>query len=1016
MKGTFKFISVAAITAFTTAVIAYQEPHGGYQLPTFSRRVPERPQAAHPLPNGGFEKSGGWESNTGAPIQLIADPHSGQKACRLRSSLVKTQLIPLAPGEQLQFEAWTKVDALRTIIAEVAFFGKKREWLKSGSGQLARGDQYSWQRITGSFENTRSDVHFVALQFYGSGVLDDVKIWKLKAAKETGDEKKAKLNIVLPRENTKELIFLGDENLEAWISKQTGMLVKLDSLKPTRKTIQPAGMNSMQLYLHTQQQPGIDGDFNRVVKMEEPEQGVWKFTLTSSNRELAELADAEITYTFKDGRLDVAAEIIAKKDDSRPFQIGLRSVFRADEWKRNILASWPVQGFPAATRLRSSFHYAPNDSSSNTIGIIRLPFSVLEGTDRFLLLGSFDLGRFTCFSPNDIAWRLPSQQMNPKTLSAGEKFRFDSVYAVFPKANHEFTQVMRYYIDHVYSSMPLMKDLVKRQDSTDRYFTEGAFAWYHPGSIPNGWDGWRKEMLDRRANNVWYSWWANWDEVYPTEGNWYTYDLRRLSAPGIQSEIDYMKKMDLNVYLYFRQFLVEDGTFEDRPPYKKWLGRDAEGKRMPFMDYPVPQPKLLGGVNAVRWTLADFGDPEFREWYIEMVKRAIDYYKPTGICWDMGYSSYWSHNAPEVGIGQGTLYVQGKIYEYLKEKYPDMRIAVNEAFCSPTSLFGDAILIEGAWDVAKKSELDYQAARAFDAVIFSLQLTDDYIIQGIPETQLDNYTHLEVKARGTNLADAKIFGSFAANGFRADGTWQTIRIPVGRKSYRTYNISVTANDAGNGMLEIAEAKFVSPNDPTRKPIVMLKPGTAKEHFIFFGKWSHINPTTGRVQKTADGFSFTADQPNGTRNWSNFTDVFAKWIKYQLKVTALGAVCSDAQIPTLKELNEFGAKVAAMRHLSAKKLIYNAPQRVYGTFWQRDERCGGAIYNENGHTCDLKLQLDKAAFPNNGKALLAGKLSMFTVNAKGETVSTDKFQLKDQGNYISLTGSLAGGSLLVIYNW
>ncbi|MBO7741867.1 MAG: hypothetical protein J6S21_04870, partial [Victivallales bacterium] len=127
-------------------------------------------------------------------------------------------------GDEVCFEAWTKVDNLKTVCAELQFFGNGGSWLRRGSGQIARGDQYSWQKISGSYVITDPEVKAVSLQFYGQGNVDDVKIWRLVPPPDNGDASKAAADIQLHRKSDADYIFLSNEAYEAWISRKRGLM------------------------------------------------------------------------------------------------------------------------------------------------------------------------------------------------------------------------------------------------------------------------------------------------------------------------------------------------------------------------------------------------------------------------------------------------------------------------------------------------------------------------------------------------------------------------------------------------------------------------------------------------------------------------------------------------------------------------------------------------------------------------------------------------------------------------
>ena len=1014
-SGALDDVSVRKLPAPAALAAPSESPEPEYLngLPVFTRREPPRAQVEMPLQNGDFEGQGGWVDAPGNPPAFTEDAHSGSKACRLNGGMVKTNLIPLAPGEEFLFEAYTKVDNLKTIVAELAFFDAQRNWLRRGTGQLARGDQYSWQKIAGRYENTDPAVRYVTLQFYGAGELDDVEARRLAAPPPTNDRFLAGLDMPLPEESTDDFLYLENADFKLWISRKTGLPGRLVSRCPTEKVIQPTGANSMQLYMGAKDEQCF-GEFDQVVALEQPVANAVTVRLTSSEPSVAALADAEVRYRLEDNNLQVHAEVHYKQDSFQAWQLGLRGVFRADEWRDTIFFSFPASRRPPEATVRAQFFQAPDDLGAKNMNTW-YPCAVTEDDERFLLWGSYDLGAFALLTPNDIAWRLPAMQRTPTMLKAGEAAVFEFNYAVFPKSDHEFTQVMRHYIDHVYSSNPLLTSHVKRPEVAGRHFTEGAMAWYHPQGVPVGYDGWREAMLERNSNNVWYSWWANWTEEALTEGDWYTYDTRHLSATGVKEEIAYMKSKGLNVYLYFRQFLAENGTYEDHAPYKIWLGRDAEGHRQPFIDFPVPHPEFLGGQEKVYWTCADFGNPQYRKWYIEMVKRAVDFYLPSGIAWDMGFGGAYSRADPAGGLGNGTLLVQAEIWEWLRTAHPEMRVVSNECFFSPTALFADAILIEGAWDVAHKGDLDYLAAKAFDTTLFSLQLVDDYVIQAAPLTDLKPYTHFEARIRGEHLKQLHLGGEAVAAGFVPNGTWQTVLIPVKSDGFRVFGVFLQADGQGEAWAEVASVKLVNENDPAKNHTILDSAALSPLDFMIYEKWVSM-PTEGHCTKVGDALRFTALQPNGNAYWHCIAPIRDKLLAINLRVTALGAICSDMQLPELHELNQFSAKLAAMRHLSQKKLIYDAPKGVFGTFWQRESAVSGAIYNSTGENRPVALRLAREAFPALGEALESAATAnavRFRLAAPDATFADAAFTLTLRKDDFLLEGELPAGNLLML---
>ena len=97
------------------------------ELPTFARTEVERPVIGVTIANPDFEGRDGWVQADGSPFKPTSVCSSGSQACRLDGGMVKTDLIPLNPGEEIFFSAYTKVDNLRVIEAEVCFFDADRQ-------------------------------------------------------------------------------------------------------------------------------------------------------------------------------------------------------------------------------------------------------------------------------------------------------------------------------------------------------------------------------------------------------------------------------------------------------------------------------------------------------------------------------------------------------------------------------------------------------------------------------------------------------------------------------------------------------------------------------------------------------------------------------------------------------------------------------------------------------------------------------------------------------------------------
>ena len=109
-------------------------------------------------------------------------------------------------------------------------------------------------------------------------------------------------------------------------------------------------------------------------------------------------------------------------------------------------------------------------------------------------------------------------------------------------------------------------------------------------------------MLDRHAENVWYSCGQTGPKSALLKETGTPMTAVIFSAKRSERKNCVIcRTWDSNVYLYFRQFLAENGTYENRAPYKKWLGRDENGHRRHSLTSQCPTPDVLGGEKQVRW-------------------------------------------------------------------------------------------------------------------------------------------------------------------------------------------------------------------------------------------------------------------------------------------------------------------------------------------------------------------------------------------------------------------------------
>jgi hypothetical protein len=261
---------------------------------------------------------------------------------------------------------------------------------------------------------------------------------------------------------------------------------------------------------------------------------------------------------------------------------------------------------------------------------------------------------------------------------------------------------------------------------------------------------------------------------------------------------------------------------------------------------------------------------------------------------------------------------------------------------------------------------------------------------------------------GTDAAGNETIGFIKA----ADGSWQEIVMPLTMRAFRQLVPHIRANEAGNGWLEIAEVTFLGKDG---KEFNYLNRNTCADDFIYYGKWDHSVPSPGRFIQTMDGVKICTDLPDGTYHGRYNSSIRAKLVKYHLKALGLGAICSDAHLPALTELNALGARLAAMARINAEKVIYGGDEELYGTIWQRDGKAAAAIYNDSPARRNLSLRLKRSAFADNGLALMdAGTvIRVFTDN--GRPCTPSDITVTSDADWLYLTGPLEPGHLLTLEN-
>ncbi|MBM3472670.1 MAG: hypothetical protein FJX75_05290 [Armatimonadetes bacterium] len=505
------------------------------------------------------------------------------------------------------------------------------------------------------------------------------------------------------------------------------------------------------------------------------------------------LLKAVVTAEGWRGGLRLKVTMAATRATTQPTEVFVGCGFEPAEWERQFFPRLPylVQAPEAPTMMRFAADANDATTPADAPRSAFYPFGVLESDRVFVLWGSPDVGRFAVISPNLVAPSAPGFSLRPKRLAAGQGLTFDLVLKRFDKPQCRYRDVLRWYLRSAESSDPLVRDL---------------FPWdgrrrarrFPVGNLGSGMGRMGEpqtpeaRLLDdlrkRRVAGLWFQGWNAWDETYPTEGEWFNEYWTRFSADQMRDEIAWQRRNGLFPLLYCRQFLTEQGLHDDRPPFRDWIGRDQDGNRQAWGDYPVPEKAAAQvGFPVLQQSCADFGNDAYRAWYEERVKACLEEYEPAGIAWDMGWGAGdtwgYSRGNPRTPNGDGMLRAQADLWGWLHAHHPEMRTISNEAFGTPSQMFSDGILIEGGFAVGK-TELDYEAAKALGTTVISYEYPQQYAarLRGLP-TQQARYVQMRYRAIGVNTNSGRyvvypsqeIVGkegpAIACSDLVADGQW-----------------------------------------------------------------------------------------------------------------------------------------------------------------------------------------------------------------------------------------------------
>ncbi len=352
-----------------------------------------------------------------------------------------------------------------------------------------------------------------------------------------------------------------------------------------------------------------------------------------------------------------------------------------------------------------------------------------------------DLGKRLVLSPNNFGC-VPAVTLAPKSWPKGKTVELAFSVYNFPKSEKDFPGILRWYLSNCTSSDPLTKDLFPVKDWTPRVLPAGGGVGMpdlrntrmNPKTNPDDFDWLCERMLKFSIPNLWITLQIAIDGSQPISGSWYSNVGLPISAEPLKAEVERIKKLGLKPCSYTNQFIVPELLKEG----KDWVNYDIKGNMVTWATFAADNPvgndwftKELAdkvGAKVITWAYGDYGIDAFRNWYVKQVEGALDYYLPSGLSWDYGWSgmgpdSAYSHGNPQTTMAHGTLRAQADIAAYMRKNHPEMEILANGAGGEPTQLLANCLLLENS---NVMSDIDFLAGKAGGSAMSSMDYFSDH--------------------------------------------------------------------------------------------------------------------------------------------------------------------------------------------------------------------------------------------------------------------------------------------------
>lgn len=419
---------------------------------------------------------------------------------------------------------------------------------------------------------------------------------------------------------------------------------------------------------------------------------------------------ATAKYDFRNGIFREIITVTALQDFSDPVRIAVRHGMNKSLWDKHIGALRPLRIRNIDQSTIFSFLGDTNDLNPGILEQYQhtaYPMVILEGKDHYLLTGSCNVDQFITIAPNRPAGYIPSIQRNPAKVKKGDTFQFENNWKLFSRKEVMLRDVWRFLQNNLQTANPALTAFFPLKYTEKRHFYPGVFGSH---------TYFMKEREDRLPDgaNVWfYSWHDNIRERYPVSGSWWSSGnawREKINADELKA---YMKQLQterkFNLILYLRQLANlkerDRGAFPDN-----WYKREPGGALHLYGGgYQVKLPPNVAkevGYDSVPWGQHNFGNPDFRKFYLNEIFAAINFYQPRAIGWDMG------SDLDEFSV-------MAETYDRLRKAGGKIKVVANES-AGPTQAYADMVLLENGL-LGGKSPYDFEITRAFTTAVVCLE-------------------------------------------------------------------------------------------------------------------------------------------------------------------------------------------------------------------------------------------------------------------------------------------------------